>query len=155
MITQISCRCRVECSVWTAVSTFLGDPASWLPEPHQPVDGDWLVSAHAGPLSWTVRATVGEAHSPPEGHVRRLSWVPQVRATGRRFEPGLLPTLDGRLKLTEDVGDFPTLAFQGHYRAPGGTVGATLDLGGMHRIADATLERFVHDVAGRLACGTG
>ena len=148
MITQLSFRRPVTCSAWTAISRFVGDPARWLPPPAQPVEDQWLVAVHAGPLSWTVCVTVDDAHMPPEGYVRRLRWVPRARPGHAAHHP--LPELEGRLILREEPHETPTLGFQGHYRAPGGPLGATLDVAGMHRVAEVTVRRVVGEIAERL-----
>ena len=150
MITQLSCKRPVACSTWTAISRFVGDPSSWLPAPAQPVEDDWLIAVRAGPLSWTVCVTVGDPHTPPEGYVRTLRWVPRAQPSPRGTGHAL-PELEGRLILREEPGQTPTISFQGHYRAPGGHVGAALDVAGMHNVAEITLRRVVSEIADRLA----
>lgn len=148
MLTQLTQRRRLDCTPWTAISRFLGDPGGWLPAPAQPVEDRWLVTVHAGPVSWTVCVCVGEPESPPEGYARTLQWVPRSRPQPR--DHGALPELEGVLLLREEPGGRPVLVFRGHYQAPGGTVGAVIDLAGLHALAETTIRRLLADIAERL-----
>lgn len=97
--------------------------------------------ARVGPglagLAKAVRLEVGDPLDEGPGDVRiPVSWV----ATGT---PGLFPRFDGELVISELEADLTQVAFRGSYDPPLGGVGEALDRVLLHRIAEATVKRFV------------
>lgn len=64
--------------------------------------------------------------------------------------PGLFPLMSARLWAYPLSGTETQLDFDGTYRPPMGLVGAAIDAAVGHRIADASVHRFVTDVAAHL-----
>lgn len=126
-----------------------GDPGLWLPDA-EPLGGDrWAVEVHAAGWSQRVVITVGEPWSSASTRWRSVSWEP-VRDE-EASERGLrhLPVFDGELGVFA-TGSGASLALEGRYRAPGGSVGAVLDGLALNRVARATVNRFMEEVAARL-----
>jgi hypothetical protein len=63
----------------------------------------------------------------------------------------LFPALDADIKLTPAGDDATMLTVSGAYRPPLGSLGAGLDRMIMHRVAQATIRAFTHDIAAALA----
>lgn len=95
--------------------------------------------ARVGPgfvFAKAVRLEVGEPILGP-GDIRvPVSWV----ATGASR---LFPQLDGELVVSEVGGDLTQVVFRGSYDPPLGGVGEALDRVLLHRLAEATVKRFV------------
>lgn len=78
-----------------------------------------------------------------------------VRAGTVRFRieasqhPELFPVLDADLELTPTA-EGVEVALEGTYRVPGGLFGTLADRGGMHRVADRSIDRFFDGLTGRL-----
>ena len=71
--------------------------------------------------------------------------VPMVwSATGT---PGLFPRLEGDLVISSVGSDLTHLALRGSYRPPLGPVGRVLDRALLHRVAEASVKRFVDRLA--------
>lgn len=73
-----------------------------------------------------------------------------------RFEPDrgsfvgrLAPALVGDLVLREEPDDLE-VAVEGSYTVPFGPIGTALNRIVLHRLAEATIQRFLREVAGRL-----
>jgi hypothetical protein len=97
--------------------------------------------ARVGPgpagLAKAVRLEVGEPLDDGPGDVRiPVSWV----ATGAS---GLFPRFDGELVISEIEAELTQVAFRGSYDPPLGGVGQALDRVLLHRVAEATIKRFV------------
>ncbi len=73
-----------------------------------------------------------------------VRWV-ATGATGAMF-----PQLDGNLELAAADADRSMLRLNGAYRPPLAAVGGGLDRLLLHRVADATIRRFLQDVAAGL-----
>lgn len=129
--------------------SFAADPGSWLPDARRDGDG-WRLTVHAGALSRTVVATVGAPWGRGASHWRSLSWDPVHDDGDRERFSRILPSLDGELVLHLANGR-ATLAFEARYQPPGGPLGAAADAVALHRVARATGERFLADVARGLA----
>ena len=61
--------------------------------------------------------------------------------------PGLFPLMTGRLAAYALSGTETQLDFEGRYEPPLGLLGAAVDAAVGHRIAEASVHRFVTDVA--------
>lgn len=111
----------------------------------------WLTTVHAGSLSRTVTANVGEPWRAGRTHWRSLVWDP-VDPEG---EPArldrFLPSLDGEIGLHLRHGGQATLVLDARYQPPGGALGAAADAIALSRVARTTIERFLEDVAAQLA----
>jgi hypothetical protein len=91
------------------------------------------------PLAKAVRLEVGEPILGP-GDIRiTVSWV----ATGAS---GLFPRLDGELVVSEVGSELTQIVFRGSYDPPLGGVGEAVDRVLLHRLAEATVKRFVDAV---------
>lgn len=123
---------------------FTGDPTTWLPALDGQADGRHLV-VHAGALSRTVVATVGDPWKAGDTRWRSLSWTPAPDDAERDPLGRVLPALDGELALHLDEGRL-TLALEARYEPPGGPLGAAADALALHRIARATVERLLVDI---------
>jgi hypothetical protein len=135
-----------------AVATAFGaDPLRWLPQGRREGPGRFLLVLHAGALARTVRGRVGQPWKAGATQWRSIVWDPigdpSDASPGDRF----LPSFDGELGLHVQRGGRTTLILDGRYRPPGGTLGAAADAALLHRVARGTTERFLEDVAARLA----
>jgi hypothetical protein len=130
-------------------AAFVADPGRWLPDARCTGSDRWTMTVRAGQLSRTVTARVSAPWRAGQTHWRSLSWDP----TGEDVEPipveRFLPTLDGELGLHLAPAG-ASLMLDSRYRPPGGAVGAALDSVALHRVARATLDRLLADVATRL-----
>jgi hypothetical protein len=63
----------------------------------------------------------------------------------------LFPTLDADIKLTRAGDDATMLALSGVYRPPLGSLGAGLDRVILHRVAQATIQAFTHQIGAAIA----
>lgn len=125
---------------------FVGDPSRWLPEGRRIGPDTWSMTVRAGQLSRVVEAHLGEPWRAGGSQWRSLSWDPSGQDDGlERF----LPSLEGELGLHVLEG-VVTLMLDAAYRAPGGPVGSALDSMGLQRVARATVERLLADIAARL-----
>ena len=130
---------------------FAGDAGTWLPEPARRAGLDrWTVTVSAGRLSRQVACHVGDAWTVGDALWRPIAWYP-------RAEPGdvvpierWLPTMHGQIGLR--AGDrHHRLVFEVTYDPPAGPVGHVADAAAGHLVATATAERFLDDLAERLA----
>ena len=127
-----------------------GDPARWLPLPAEQDGAGWHVLLHAEgalPASLATRSanvTVGESIFSGQRLLVPLAWQAAERGT-------LFPVLQADLGLEalDDTGCH--LSLMGTYRPPLSVVGGAADALHGHRVAEATVRRFVLDVASRLA----
>lgn len=126
-----------------------GDPGLWLPDA-EPLGGDrWVVEVHAAGWSQRVAVAVGDPWSSASTLWRSVSWEPirdeEVGERGLRH----LPVFDGELGVFA-AGAGASLALEGRYLPPGGSVGAVLDGLALHRVARSTVNRFMEQVAASL-----
>jgi len=90
--------------------------------------------------------------------VRELAQTEESAGIALRWEAadpggGLFPVLDADVRLTP-VGERVTLlSMAGSYRPPLGSLGQALDRAILHRVADATIRRFVAQVAAGIGGG--
>ena len=89
---------------------------------------------------------------------RELAWADMSAGLALRWEAtgpgsGLFPVLDADLTLTPATGPGPgsVLKLSGVYRPPLGLVGQALDRAVLHRVAVATVRRFLAQVVAQLA----
>jgi hypothetical protein len=144
---------HVELPYAAASARLAGDPASWLPQPATPDDGRWRVELHAsGALpeavaSHPAQITVGPPTSMAGALLRSVTW--QSAATDR-----WVPSLAADLELVKLSDTICQLSLLGAYRPPLSVVGQVGDRLAGHRVAEAAVRRFVHDVADRLVVVT-
>jgi hypothetical protein len=105
-------------------------------------------------LGKEVRITVGaplqqegELGRPPSTRIP-IEWEAASR-------PGLFPLMSGELALYPITGTETQLDFGGTYQPPMGPLGGVLDSVVGHRIADASIHRFLSDVAHHLRSALG
>ncbi len=132
-----------------AVDRLVGDPALWLPPPAEPDDEGWEILLHAegvlpvGLATRPARVILGEASVARDRLLLPLMWQAAERGS-------LFPVLHADLAL-EALGDSGChLSLMGSYRPPLSVVGGAADALHGHRVAEATVRRFVLDVADRL-----
>jgi hypothetical protein len=128
---------------------FVGDPTRWLPDARHVGPDRWTLTVRAGQLSRTVEARLGAPWRAGGSQWRSLSWDPVVAADEGGTADRLLPSFDGELGL-HVLNGVVTLMLDARYRPPGGPVGAALDGVALQRVARATVERLLADVAARL-----
>jgi len=87
----------------------------------------------------SVRVTAGQARLHQQAVIVPITWEP----VGFRR---LLPTLDADLELSELDDSTSRLAVNGRYRVPLGQIGLGLDNVAMHRLAEATMCSFLHEL---------
>lgn len=96
-------------------------------------------------LSRLVEVQFGDLTSHDTRAVLAMRW----RATGHGG--GLFPTLDADLTLAPKSEQASLLRLAGVYRPPLGPVGAGLDQVLLNRVAAATVQAFLHQLAGTIA----
>lgn len=96
-------------------------------------------------ISISVDSVEDDPKAPLGGHSTHLhlSWQAAKR-------PGLFPLMNGDLSVYALSPTETQLDFEGDYEPPLGVVGAALDAAVGHRIAEASVHRFVSDVAAHL-----
>jgi hypothetical protein len=100
--------------------------------------------AEAPARGWLVE--LGRAVRFPSKLALPISWRPAS-------EPGLLPALEAEIEVgTLGPGD-TQLSINGRYTPPRWLAGTTADRLLLHRVAEATLKRFLDEVASRLLAG--
>lgn len=132
-------------------AAFSGDPLRWLPNARRDGPERWLIPLRAGSFTRTVSARLGHPWRAGATRWRTLSWDPTGEAGDGAALERLLPSLDGELGLHLETGGRVTLVIDARYRPPGGPLGVAADAMAMRRIALTTVERFLEDVAARLA----
>lgn len=144
---------HVEQSFEAARDLLSTDPAVWLPEPALTHGDRWLVDLCAdGPLPAalaTQRAAV-EVGEPIETSAALLRSVTWRAMSGTEA----IPVLTADLELNPLSSTVSQLSLIGSYRPPLTVVGDAGDRLIGHRIAEACVRRFVHDVADRLTAAT-
>ncbi len=100
------------------------------------------------------REVIVEPNSPTmvEKPVRTVTVSFSVRAKER---PEWFPVFTGDLELTSTSETTVELAMEGAYIVPGGFVGKLADRGGLHRIADDSIDRFFNAIVDRIKAGSG
>jgi hypothetical protein len=91
-------------------------------------------------------------------HVDTGPEAPQTRIHLRweaAQRPGLFPLMNATLSIYPLTSTETQLDFAGHYEPPLGAVGAAIDAMVGHRIAEASVHRFVSDVAAHLRTSLG
>jgi hypothetical protein len=125
-------------------AAFERSPALWLPAGSVDDTGRHRFTVHAGAVHREVSASVGAPWRAGATRWRAIAWDPVT-------EEHLLPSLDGELGLHLEPAGRATLVFDARYQPPGGMLGAAADAVGLRRVARATVQRFVEEVAARLA----
>jgi hypothetical protein len=87
----------------------------------------------------TVSVTAGPARAHDRLVIVPITWEPV------KFE-SLLPSLEADLELSALDESATRLAINARYRVPLGELGLRLDRVAMHRVAESSLRRFLHDV---------
>lgn len=105
------------------------------------VGRDLLLRAGAGAFSKQILVQLLRPYQHDGVLVVPVRWV-ATGATGAMF-----PQLDGNLELAADDSGHSVLRLNGAYRPPLAAVGGGLDRLLLHRVADATVRRFLQDVA--------
>lgn len=90
-----------------------------------------------------VRVRVGSPQQKAEGTTIPLTWD----ATGI---PGLFPTMEADLVVAAVGPEMTQVALRGMYTPPLGALGRVLDRALLHRLAEASVKRFVDSIAGEL-----
>jgi hypothetical protein len=135
-----------------AVATaFGGDPLRWLPQARREGPGRYVMVLHAGALTRAVTARLGQPWRAGSTQWRAVTWDPLAEVGEPAPTERFLPSFDGELGLHLQRGGRITLILDGRYRPPGGALGAAADVALLHRVARSTTERFLEDVAARLA----
>jgi hypothetical protein len=132
-------------------AAFGGDPLRWLPQARREGAGRFSMAVRAGAMSRPVRVKLGQPWRAGSTQWRSLSWDP----VGEVGEPApierFLPSFDGELGVHLQRAGQVTLILDGRYRPPGGTLGVAADAALLHRVARSTIDRFLEDVAARMA----
>lgn len=128
---------------------FSADPGRWLPNARHVGPGHWVLTVRAGRVQRTVDARLGGVWHSSGGCWRALTWEPMPQPGDPLPVERLLPSMEGELGLLVHQGH-RTLAFDGHYRPPGGYVGAVADGVALHRVARGTAEQLLADITARL-----
>ena len=105
------------------------------------VGRDLLLRAGVGAFSKQMLVQLLRPYQHDGVLVVPVRWV-ATGATGAMF-----PQLDGNLELASAGEDRSALRLNGAYRPPLAAVGGGLDRLLLHRVADATIRRFLQDVA--------
>lgn len=108
------------------------------------VGRDLLLRAGVGAFSKQMLVQLLRPYQHDGVLVVPVRWV-ATGATGAMF-----PQLDGNLELAEASTGQSALRLNGAYRPPLAAVGGGLDRLLLHRVADATIRRFLQDVAAGL-----
>lgn len=132
-------------------AAFEGDPVRWLPEARREGPRDITLTVRAGTLSRVVTASIGRPWRAGRTRWRALTWDPVVVEGEAVPLERMLPSLDGELGLHVESQRRATLVLDARYRPPGGILGRGLDAVALGRVATATGERFLAEVAGRLS----
>ena len=132
-------------------TAFDGDPLRWLPGARRDGPDGYLLAVRAGSLTRCVRASVGAPWRAGATRWRSLRWDPVSEDGDPAALDRLLPGLDGELGLHIEPAGRITVLLDARYRPPGGTFGAAVDAVGLRRVAQSTVERFLEDVAARIA----
>jgi hypothetical protein len=141
---------HIELPYEVAADRLGGDPSSWLPAPCLPDDEHWLVELNAnGALPDAVandvaKVEVGPVTTMAGAVLRPVTW----RSTG---VDRWVPTLSGDLELVKLSDTTCQLSLLGSYRPPLSVIGEIGDRVIGHRVAEAAVRRFVHDLGERLA----
>jgi hypothetical protein len=136
----------------TALSTaFDEDPQRWLPGARRDGPDSWTLALRVRNLSRMVRATIGHPWRVGATRWRSIAWDPIAEDGDPAAVDRLLPSLDGELGLHLEPSGRVTLVLDARYQPPGGVFGEAVDAVGLHRLARATVERFLEELAARLA----
>lgn len=151
MTSNVRSFCPIIGSADKVERAFVADPRRWLPSDRIQADGTLQMVVRAGALSRRVRLEFGDPWHNAATTWRRLQWDP-VSGDG---EPASvdrwLPSLDAELGLHHQPRHRRlTLVLDGRYAPPGGQLGAAIDAAGLRRLAQATVDRFLIDIAAGL-----
>jgi hypothetical protein len=136
---------------WPVVERFLDEPTSWLPGPaHELAGGRFRSTVRLGRVRHAIVADVGDARSLAEGWVRDLRWTPASGSGTHLHRTSYLPEFEGEVVLRNPDPDTLDLEIVAHYEPPFGIVGALVDVVGMHRAAEVTVDELAQDIVARL-----
>jgi hypothetical protein len=122
-------------------------------------DGDGLrcTSEDAYSSEWThvMRVAVGGLSKLVRVQARKLTWTEESVGFAIRWEAtgpegGLFPVLDADIRLAPAGEGATLLTMAGSYRPPFGAVGDALDRTILHRVAEATIRRFLTQLADQI-----
>jgi hypothetical protein len=133
-----------------AMHRLADDPGLWLPEPAAPTDGGWkvdLLAEGALPRALARHGVIVDVGVPLHASDRLLRTVRWRSSTA----PGLFPVFDGDLEMVGLSGGSCQLSLMGTYRPPLSVAGGAGDALLGHHVAEASVRRFVLDVAQRMA----
>lgn len=100
-------------------------------------------SGALAPARRRVRVRVGQSRSRGDGMVIPIEWE-TIRLRG------LFPRLEGDLELAPLGEGRCRLTLSGHYSPPLGVVGAVIDRGVLHKVAESTARSFLTELRGVL-----
>lgn len=132
-------------------SAFDADPQRWLPGARRDGPDTWTLSLRARNLSRLVRASIGHPWRVGGTQWRTISWDPIAEDGDPAAVDRLLPSLDGELGLHLEASGRITLVLDARYQPPGGMFGEAVDAVALNRVARSTVERFLEELAARLA----
>jgi hypothetical protein len=124
----------------------LADLGGWAHDAYRTGE---MLRAKVGPgrsapmLAKTVVMEVGTPDRGPDMYVVPIAW----QATGA---PMLFPMMDADLRLVRVSAGATQIRLQGSYSVPFGSLGQMFDDALLHRVAEGTVENFVHRVADAL-----
>lgn len=130
---------------------FGDDPGAWLPKGRHVGPDRWAIVVVGAGVARTVIVQLSDVWRAGNTLWRSLSWDPVLDDSDPERISRYLPRLDGELGL-HAIDGRASLVLDARYQPPGGPLGATLDaLLALHRVARGTSDRFLADVAARLA----
>lgn len=151
MTSNVRSFCPIAGGAEAVERAFVADPRKWLPGDHQQDDGTVDVVVRAGAFWRHVRLELGRPWRNGTTTWRRMQWDPVSGAGEPASLDRWLPSLDAELGLHHQMRQGRlTLVLDGRYAPPGGQVGAAFDAAGLRRLAQATVDRFLIDVAAGL-----
>lgn len=101
-------------------------------------------------LSKDIELSVGEIHEEQRGNAT-MSRVLHVPLSWRAAQaPGFFPVMRAEFLVYPLSSSETQIELHGHYAPPLGVVGSVLDAVAGHRLAEASVQRFVHAVAEHL-----
>jgi hypothetical protein len=149
-MTSVFMQLPVQGEKWVGFERFVSSPENWLPTPVLAIGSDrWLTDAKVGPVSHPIVVSVVRAWRLPDARSRHIRWEPYGEGA-RLPREHIFPTFVGQLTLRSSAASGLWLDLNGHYVPPGGHAGEVLDRVVLHRAGDATVLRFVREVAARL-----
>jgi hypothetical protein len=130
---------------------FLSEPLRWVPSAHTQTTDALQVVVRAGALSRHVLLVLGAPWRNNTTIWRSLQWDPVAEGGEPATIDRWLPSLDGEIGLNRRRKDDQlTLVLDGRYAPPGGPLGSAIDAAVLGRVAQATVNRFLVDLASGL-----